>query len=110
MGAQGARPGQRPNGIDMVLTAPGDELSYSVLRNHSPGPDPVKSVLNVASSFNELSPNSGVATSPRARQKGHDFIEVVVKNFAQLPPVTEMLAPVDINESPGLTHDGRGFK
>ncbi|KAK0434726.1 hypothetical protein EV421DRAFT_2022856 [Armillaria borealis] len=29
MGAQGARPGQRPNGIDMVLTVPGDELSYN---------------------------------------------------------------------------------
>ncbi|KAK0430392.1 hypothetical protein EV421DRAFT_2025178 [Armillaria borealis] len=54
MGAQGARPGQRPNGIDMVLTVPGDELSYSVLRNHSPGPDPVKSVLNVASSQGDV--------------------------------------------------------
>ncbi len=47
------------------------------------------------------------ATSPRARQKGHDIAELVVKNFAQLPPEFETLANVYINESPVLTHSNR---
>ncbi len=47
------------------------------------------------------------ATSPRARQKGHDIAELVVKIFAQLPPYIKMLAHVNINESPVLTHSSR---
>ncbi len=47
------------------------------------------------------------ATSPRARQKGHDIAELVVKNFAQLPPYIKMLVHVNINELPVLTHSSR---